>query len=165
MQKFLKALGYLSTYDRPPDVDEQIQLHADTLYHRMIDQEKQIEEAKEKGLPVPSFPPILSSRKTGSAISPNTSLVPSLDENKVKASDLPEKVQAGFKKRLEGLSDEQRVVEESVIKAEIQAGEQVASSLGKVYEQQEAERKIRREQGKETIGDRITSVFGIGKSK
>lgn len=125
----------------------------------MLDQEKQIEEAKEKGLPVPSFPPILSTRKQGSGI------VPSLDDNRIKPSDLSEKVQAGFKKRLEGLSDEERALEESAIKAEIQAGEQVATSLAKVYEQQEAERKIRREQGKQTIGDRITSVFSVGPPK
>jgi hypothetical protein len=127
----------------------------------MIDQEKQIEDAKEKGLPVPTFPPLLSSRKAGSAITSPTTMGSTLDDNRVKLSDLPPKVQAGLKKRLEGLNDEEREVEERAIKAEIQAGEQVISSLGKVYEKQEEERRIRKEQGKETIGDKIISIFGF----
>ena len=60
--RFLKALGYLSTYDRPLEVDEAIQMHADTLYHRMLDQEKAIKAAKEAGEPIPTFPPILGPR-------------------------------------------------------------------------------------------------------
>lgn len=58
--RFLKALGYLSTYERPPDVDEAIQMHADTLYHRMLAQEQAIETAKATGQPIPTFPPILA---------------------------------------------------------------------------------------------------------
>ncbi|CZR66418.1 uncharacterized protein PAC_16319 [Phialocephala subalpina] len=154
--KFLKALGYLSTYDRPPEVDEQIQMHADTLYHRMLDQEKAIEAAKTEGKPVPSYPPLLSSKPKSS-----TSSTPDLEGNKVKASDLPASVQKGLKQRLEGLNAEERELEEKAIKAEIQAGEQLAQSLGTIYEKQAEERKIRKEQGRETIGDKISSIFGF----
>lgn len=63
--RFLKALGFMSTYERPPEVDEEIQMHADTLYHRMLAQEKAIESAKAAGQPIPTFPPILGSRKDG----------------------------------------------------------------------------------------------------
>ncbi|PVH84715.1 hypothetical protein DL98DRAFT_410542 [Cadophora sp. DSE1049] len=166
--KFLKALGYLSTFDRPPEVDEQIQMHADTLYHRMLDQEAAIEAAKASGKPIPEFPPLLSSPFPSSSKSPSkTSSTPpgaahaNLDENKLKPSDLPPKVQAAFKKRLDGLNDEEREVEERAIKAEIQAGEQVAQSLGSIYERQAEEKRVRKEQGKETIGDRISSIFGF----
>ncbi|KUJ09720.1 uncharacterized protein LY89DRAFT_597623 [Mollisia scopiformis] len=155
--KFLKALGYLSTFDRPPEVDEQIQMHADTLYHRMLDQEKAIEAAKAEGKPIPSFPPLLSSRSKST-----TSPAPhNLEDNRVKAADLPASVQKGLKKRLEGLNDEEREVEERAIKAEIQAGEQVAASLSTIYEKQAEERRLRKEQGKETIGDKLSSVFGF----
>lgn len=153
----MKALGYLSTYDRPPEVDERIQMHADTLYHRMLDQEKAMEAAKAEGKPLPSFPPLLSSKSK----STTTSTLHNLEDNKFKASDLPASVQKGFKKRLEGLNDEERDVEERAIKAEIQAGEQVAASLGTIYEKQAEERKLRKEQGKETIGDKLSSVFGF----
>ncbi|TGO47464.1 hypothetical protein BCON_0276g00040 [Botryotinia convoluta] len=150
--KFLKALGYLSTYDRPPAVDEQIQMHADTLYHRMIDQEKQIEEAKAEGRPVPIFPPLISKSRPGQSDSAQ-------ENNKLKASDLSPKVQASFKKRLEGLNDDERLVEERAIQAEIEAGEQVAGQLGKIYEKQDEERRQRKEQGRETISDKFFSIF------
>jgi hypothetical protein len=70
-------------------------------------------------------------------------------------------VQKGLKKRLEGLKDDEREVEERAIKAEIQAGVQVAEQLGSIYEKQAEERRIRKEQGKETIGDKITSIFSF----
>ncbi|KAL2074264.1 hypothetical protein VTL71DRAFT_8042 [Oculimacula yallundae] len=157
--KFLKALGYLSTFERPSEVDEQIQMHADTLYHRMLAQEAAIESAKAANKPIPSFPPLLSS-------SPNSTPVPgaahaSKPENELQPSDLPVKVQAAFKKRLEGLNEGEREVEERAIKAEIQAGVEVAKNLGKVYEVQKEERRIRKEMGRETIGDKISSVFGF----
>jgi hypothetical protein len=154
LQKFLKALGYLSTFDRAQEVDEQIQMHADTLYHRMLDQEKLIEAAKAEGKPIPSFPPLLSSKS-------KTANFPSLEDNKTQASSLPPSVQAGLKKRLDGLNAEEREVEERAIKAEIQAGEQVAGHLGSIYEKQREERQKRQEQGRETIGDKISSVFGF----
>lgn len=35
----MKGLGYLSAYDRPAEENEKIQLHADTLFQRMLEQE------------------------------------------------------------------------------------------------------------------------------
>jgi hypothetical protein len=151
-KKFLKALGYLSTFDRPPEVDEQIQMHADTLYHRMLAQEGAIEKAKAEGLPVPSFPPLLSNAGK------STTQIPQPD-NKTKPSELKASVQTGMKKRLEGLNEEERLVEERAIKAEIQAAEQVAGRLGSIYAEQDEERKKRKEQGRETIADKFFSIF------
>jgi hypothetical protein len=141
-------------------VDEEIQMHADTLYHRMLDQEKAIEAAKAENKPIPKFPPLLSQTKK-SAPSRGPSTASTVEDNKTQASDLPASVQAGLKKRLEGLNDEEREVEERAIKAEIQAGEQVATQLGSIYEKQAEERRIRKEQGRETIGDKVSSIFGF----
>ncbi|CAL3971972.1 unnamed protein product [Diplocarpon coronariae] len=152
--KFLKALGYLSALDRPPEVDERIQMHADTLYHRMLAQEEAAEAAKAEGKPAPEFPPLLSS------LGPKTSAPASPEESKMKAADLSPKMQAEFKKRLDGLSGDEREVEEKAINAEIQAGVQVAENLGGIYERQAEERRLRKEQGKETISDKILSAFG-----
>lgn len=58
-QKFLKALGYLAS-PRPAEIEEQIQLHADTLYHRMLAQEAAIAAAKTSNAPIPTFPPLMS---------------------------------------------------------------------------------------------------------
>lgn len=129
-------------------------MHADTLYHRMLAQESAIEAAREAGQPAPQFPPLLSSKpKLGAS-------TPSLDSNRLQPSDLPKGVQAAFSKRLEGLSEGERELEERAIKAEIQAGEQVAGRLGTIFERQAEEKKARKEQGKETIGDRLSSIFG-----
>lgn len=119
-------------------------MHADTLYHRMLDQEKEIEAAKAEGRPIPSFPPLLSSkRELPAAFEPNK---------------LPAKTQALFKERLKGLSDEEREVEEAAILAEIESGVQLAGGLGKIYMKQDEERKQRKEAGKETIGDKFISL-------
>ena len=56
-------------------------------------------------------------------------------------------------------SEDQRILEERAIKAEIQAGEEVAGHLTNIFEKQEAERKKRKEEGKETIADKVTSIF------
>jgi hypothetical protein len=155
MQKFLKALGYMSTFDRPQEVDERIQMHADTLFHRMIDQEVAIEAAKAEGQSVPTFPPLLSATKNITS-TPQ----PISKEGGLQPDDLSEAVQERFKKRLQGLSDEDRDLEERAIKAEIRAGEEVAGTLGSIHQKQEEERRKRKEQGRETIGDKITSIFG-----
>lgn len=133
-------------------------MHADSLYHRMLDQEKAIEEAKAEGRPTPSFPPLLSSRSKGTSPT-NTTPNTTSDNNHVQPSDLPPKVQEALKARLEGLSEDQRILEERAIKAEIQAGEQVAGHLTTIFETQEAERKKRKDEGKETIADKVTSIF------
>jgi hypothetical protein len=152
-QKFLKALGYLSTFDRPPELDEKIQMHADSLYHRMLEQEKAIEAAKAEGRTLPTFPALLSSE--------SKNLLLSKEDGGLQPSDLKPTVQKGLKKRLEGLKDEEREVEERAINAEIQAGVQVAKQLGSIYEKQAEERRIRKDQGKETIGDKINSIFSF----
>uniref|UniRef100_L2G8X4 Autophagy protein n=1 Tax=Colletotrichum fructicola (strain Nara gc5) TaxID=1213859 RepID=L2G8X4_COLFN len=60
--RFLKALGYQSVYNRPAQVEEDIQMHADKLYQRMVEQEKAIEAAKQEGLPVPNLGQISRNR-------------------------------------------------------------------------------------------------------
>lgn len=51
--KFLQALGYQSDVDSAPEDDERIQMHADKLYHRMMDYEAAVDQAKAKGEPIP----------------------------------------------------------------------------------------------------------------
>ena len=60
--RFLKALGYMAVYERPGQLDEDIQMHADMLYHRMLEQEAAAEEAKEQGLPAPVFAPLIDAK-------------------------------------------------------------------------------------------------------
>lgn len=46
IQKFLEALGYAASLEYDAEKEERIQMHADTLYHQMLDYEKRVEEAK-----------------------------------------------------------------------------------------------------------------------
>lgn len=139
--------------DRDADINEQIQMHADTLYQRMLKQEKAIEAAKAEGREAPTFPPLLSDR---------FKFIPQKSEEQgIQVTDLSPAIQAGFKKRLDGLSGEEREVEEKAIRAEIQVGEELAKNLGSLYDKQDRERMVRKAEGRETIGDKVTSVFGF----
>lgn len=127
-------------------------MHADTLYQRMLKQETAIEAAKAEGREAPKFPPLLSDR---------FKFIPQKPEPGIQVTDLSPNIQAGFKKRLEGLHGEEREVEEKAIRAEIQVGEELARNLGTLYDKQDRERQIRKAEGRETIGDKVTSVFGF----
>ena len=51
--KFLQALGYRGNVYGSTEENEAIQMHADKLYHRMMDYEAAVDEAKATGKPVP----------------------------------------------------------------------------------------------------------------
>ena len=164
-QRFLKALGYLSTYDRPAEVDEQIQMHADSLYHRMLDQERAVEAAKAAGEPIPLFPPIMSSTLHKSSSAPSDAA--STSENaaiqqaaSVTREELRPKVRTQLEKRFKDLSPEEREVEEKAIAMEIAAGEVLQKQIGEIWDEQGKAKKLRREQGKETFSDRVSGWFG-----
>ncbi|KAK2749891.1 hypothetical protein FQN57_005308 [Myotisia sp. PD_48] len=48
-QKFLQALGYGAAFEWDAAREERIQMHADLLYHRMLDHEAKVAEAKAEG--------------------------------------------------------------------------------------------------------------------
>lgn len=54
-------------------------MHADTLYHRMLDHEAAVEQAKAEGRPVPVFEPVMP----GSTPSPSSSSSSSFASNKI----------------------------------------------------------------------------------
>ncbi|KAI9768052.1 MAG: hypothetical protein M1839_004212 [Geoglossum umbratile] len=160
--KFLKALGYLSNFERAPEVDEQIQMHADKLYHQMLDQEAAIERAKAEGLPVPTFEPLLPS--SSNRIKPPKTLsasTPAPFKPTLTMDQLSPDIQAQLNKRLEGLTDKERELEEKAIAGEIAAGELLAGRLTDVYKEQERARSERKDQGKQTLGDSIRGLFGF----
>lgn len=164
-QRFLKALGYLSNYERPPEVDEQIQMHADTLYHRMLERERVVAEAKAAGLPVPIFPDILSSSATStpSQTLPTPTAGSSPEDPRPLPPDLEglkPKVKAQLRDRMKDLSPEERALEEKALSMEIAAGETVGKEIGRMFEDQAKAKKSRKEQGRETFGDKIGSWFG-----
>jgi hypothetical protein len=132
-------------------------MHADTLYHRMLDQEAAIEEAKAAGKPVPSFPPL---QPTVTSTIPQAPPTTSSDQpSKIDWDQLEPSVQKKLKKRLETLSDKEREWEERAIAAEMAIGVEVSQVLTKLYESKNEDRQKRKKDGRETVGDRLSEIF------
>ncbi|KAJ5094241.1 hypothetical protein N7456_010102 [Penicillium angulare] len=106
--KFLQALGYASSFNYDPEKEERIQMHADKLYHQMLDYEERVKEAKAAGT---EPPPIMSLFQPGqSPKAPKTT-----EDKSDLALDIPggESIPAGFKpsKPLHTLTPHERELE------------------------------------------------------
>ncbi|KAI1106214.1 hypothetical protein F4804DRAFT_301940 [Jackrogersella minutella] len=159
--RLLKALGYLSTYDRSPEAEEDIQLHADALYHRMLSQEAEIAAAKQEGRPIPKFPPLI----------PRASAAAGQQQQQQQRSqqqpedDLTEEQLELLKSRLKKVPDEDRAAEEEAIKAEWRIKAEIATRVQGLWKQQEQDRIDRKARGEETLWDKLTGTFRGGNDK
>ena len=135
-------------------------MHADTLYHRMLERERAVEEAKTAGLPIPTFPDMISSsastqpQPTAALVSSGQRPLPPEFER------LDPKVKEQVRDRLKNLTPEEREVEEKALAMELVAGENVGKQINQLFEDQGKAKKLRKEQGRETLADKIGSVFG-----
>ncbi|KAI1774660.1 hypothetical protein F4818DRAFT_418531 [Hypoxylon cercidicola] len=152
--RLLKALGYLSTLDRSPEVEEEIQLHADTLYHRMLSQEAEVAAAKQEGRPIPKFPPLLSRLPAETR-----------QKQRQQDEDLTQEQLEMLKERLKKVPEEDRATEEEAVRAEWRAKAEIASRLDDLWKQQERDRQARKERGEETMWDKLSGTFGGGNDK
>ncbi|EFY86680.1 hypothetical protein MAC_07278 [Metarhizium acridum CQMa 102] len=142
-QRFLRALGYGSVAGRPSQVDEDIQMHADTLYDRMITHEAAVEQAEKDGTPIPIFDPALPKASA-------TKVVPTQELEKT------------WKEKLDKLPEDERVVEEAALRADLQAKSDVAKNVKQIWATQKEEREARRADGQATFGDTLSAIFGRG---
>lgn len=140
-KRFLRALGYGSVAGRPLQVDEDVQMHADRLYERMLDHEKAVEQAKKDGTPIPVF----------------DSALPKASVPRVTPTDELEK---RWKEKLDKLPAGERVVEEAALRADLQAKSDVAMSVKKIWADQKEERDARKADGQSTFGDTVAGLFG-----
>ncbi|KAL7939519.1 hypothetical protein V8C35DRAFT_286890 [Trichoderma chlorosporum] len=145
--RFLRALGYGSVAGRPGEVDEDIQLHADALFQRMLQHEAEVEKAKEKGTLIPTFDPSLPKTNTATA----TSIKPS------------EELQKQWKEKLDQLPEDERAAEEAALRADLQAKADVARNVKKIWDAKREERDVRRAEGQATFSDTIAALFSRGK--
>lgn len=143
--RLLKALGYLSTLDQSPQVEEDIQMHADALFHRMLKQEAEIEAAKKEGRPIPAFAPLVPRPMVRA---PEPELTPEQRET--------------MRARLEKVAEEDRAAEAEAIKGELRAKAEVASKVQSLWQQQELERRARKDKGEETWWDKAAGVLRGG---
>ena len=182
-QRFLKALGYQSTYARTEAADEAIQMHADTLYHRMLAQEAATAEAKAAGLPDPEFPPMLPSVSVASTTTTpvpqnevtgaNSALASQSSSSKKDTATnkdedglpqlMPEtrellkpSAQAALRERMKDMTPTERELEEKGVLMSVKTTSETGQLMMEINEQ----RKKRREEGKATIGDQVSGWFG-----
>ncbi|KAK7413228.1 hypothetical protein QQX98_007887 [Neonectria punicea] len=139
--RFLRALGYGSVSGRSAEVEEDIQMHADSLYQRMINHEAAAEKAKAEGLPVPVFEPGVPKAKPDM-------FTPS------------EELQQQWNEKLDKLPAEERTVEEAALRADLQAKSEVAGRVQQIWDTQKDERQKRQAEGNSTITDYFSSMFG-----
>lgn len=141
-------MGYLSTHDRQPEIEEDVQMHADTLYHRMVEQEAAIEKAKEEGRPVPKFAPVVAKP------------APRSKDSDFDLSVMNPELQKKWKEQLEKLPEEERAAEEEAMKAELRAKTEMASKIQGLWQEQAKERETRKTEGKETVYDKVVGLIG-----
>lgn len=182
-QRFLKALGYLSAHDRPPEVDERIQMHADTLYHRMLDQERAVEEAEKSNLPIPEFPPLVTEPRSpdpSRTPAPTTSMgqpISASAANLLSSAQpmshdqtrdmylkriLPPEAVAAQEKEWDrkGMSAEEKMLEARAMAMEAEAGLGVADQVGKIMQETKKGKEERRKQGTAGLGDTVSGWLG-----
>lgn len=122
-------------------------MHADRLYHRLMEQEAAMEEAKKEGRPVPKFEPLIPKP-----------IVRITDESR--DISLSPQLQQKLKEQLEKVPEEERHAEEEAIKAELRAKADVAAKVQGIWAEQKREKDIRRQEGRLTVGDRVSGLFG-----
>ena len=61
--KFLQALGYMNKAGSSDEEEEHIQMHADKLYHRMMDYEAAVDEARRTNSPIPPLSSVFNPSK------------------------------------------------------------------------------------------------------
>lgn len=167
--RFLKALGYLSTQHQTPEDEERIQMHADKLYHEMLDRERKVAEAKEAGAEAPAFKPLMQPEQTTQALGEDSAWsrarqAAAAQGNKFAnlSSYSPER-QEEIRERIKGMSEQEKEVELQLVAAESRAQLEYADKLQKSMEDERRNRADRRDRGKESIGDTIKRYWGWDK--
>ena len=143
-------------------MDEEIQMHADTLYHRMIEQEEAIAEAKATGDPVPDEKPINPATATLAMLKKRIS-----GQDEVKDEDLPPlspalqaklkpDAQMELRRKLKNLTPSERELLEKQKLSDYHVAMEVQRLRASVLE----EKKQRRDEGKATTSDTISGWLG-----
>jgi hypothetical protein len=91
--KFLQALGYMGNPTSSDEFEERVQMHADKLYHRMMDYEEAVEDARLNGKPIPPLSSVFN---------------PDQPAPIVEQANLPESVQRRLKVPLKDLPPHER---------------------------------------------------------
>lgn len=174
--RFLKALGYLSSM-RSEEEEEKIQMHADKLYHQMLDREEAAEKAKTEGVEAPVEAPLITPESTTEALGADsawakarqnalkmngTSSVSATATNSTEfdLSMYSVERQKQIREQIKDLSPRERELELQLIAAETRSQIEYATKIKEALDAERAGRLDRRERGRETVGDTIKRLWG-----
>jgi hypothetical protein len=162
--RFLSALGYLSTQQSEEEA-ERVQMHADKLYHEMLERERLQKEAEEQGREVPEMPPLIAPDRIVAELGEDSAFARARRAAQERGlamnfSNLPPAKQEEVKKRTEGLSPAEKELELQLIAAETRSRMEYAERLGERMQEEKQHRDERRERGKETVGDTLRRLWG-----
>lgn len=176
--RFLKALGYLAVQGQGQEAEEAVQMHADRLYERMLEQERAVEEAKARGEEPPVFESIMSKENVAAAMKGEVAPVVVVKQEKMdaeKAREVEErklaesldemrglspKMRKEFEERVRKLSGVERELEIRAIQGEFAESKSIAKQVEALFEEEKVKRLGRQSEGHETIGDRIKRMWG-----
>ena len=159
--KFLRALGYAAMVNRNPEEEDRIQMHADRLFREMLEQEKMMQEAKERGETLPEMKPIMSKENISKVMGTwQTSATVPAEEMANPLAGLSEEKRVQFEKSLEGKSADERALLEREMEANIRTATLLREDAAAVLNDERKARQARREAGKETMGDIIKRWWG-----
>lgn len=142
--KFLQALGYMSDYEPNEDHEERIQMHADKLYHRMMDYESAVEEARQNNKPIPPLTSVFN---------------PSRPAPTIEQMAIPESMQARMDKPLHDLPPQERELAARAALQEAKINTSDASEFDKYTRTMNEERKQRQARVSRILGEPIAKFF------
>lgn len=156
-------------------------MHADALYHRMLDQEAAAADAKAQGLPAPSFGPLVPlsdqttlqqqqhTTSTGAPVSASAAATlesarPVSYEQGIDAylRRLKPEVRQGLHAEWEQkkYSDEEKLLAARAYAMEAEAGVDTANHVAHLMEQVQRGREQRRKDGTASVGDYVSGWLG-----
>lgn len=155
-KKFLRALGYMTMTERAPEESERIQMHADSLYQRMLSHEKIADDAKAKGLPVPPLPSVMSEIPREPHPLPTQNIL----KERVTLESLPAEVRKNLtKKHLDGLKGEDLAIAKRELEHSLEMDAALVVGVAQRWTEDHKARMKRRGEGRESLDDKIFKHF------
>lgn len=172
--KLLRALGYLSLYERSEEESERIQMHADSLFHDMLRREEVAKQARDRGEKEPVFEPLLkgfqvedegSKEEQGVMAAVMKTAGERADRGeRVSYDSLPDNLKAKLRgARLKGMEGDELVLAKLELEEDIAVRLDLVRKLNDRYVQEKRERDERREKGEERFGDKVKRYFDFRK--
>ncbi|KAK5130368.1 hypothetical protein LTR08_002160 [Meristemomyces frigidus] len=170
--RFLKALGFMSRMDvdGTGGEEERVQMHADKLYHEMLDREQAAAAKAAGGASVveEALPPLISVESTTAALGTDSAWARARQKAVESGGEgvlsvLSPQRQEAIRQQMEGMNARERELELQLVAAETRSQVEYAEQIRERMDEERVGRLERRGRGKETVGDTIKRLWGWDK--